>query len=493
VVRLCAETNGLMLFHAGEIDNDLWDLKREEGEDPPCTAKPEGDQWEECVDGPEGLTLVDARNGFNELYSYAMLWTARHRWPNGAPFAFNCYRHYARCLVTSPGGKPSILLSREGVTQGCPQSGILYGLRLLLLAEYLRCDSNAEQPSNSTMLQPWCANNLAMIGASKRIARVFQLLMEKGPSMGYFPEPAKSYHICPKEEEAEARVAFKEAGIEVNFCQGKRYVGGFSGSEAMLEHWLNPMVKKWVAGTKTLARIAVRFPQTDYAGLLSSLQAEWQYICCVVPRAGQYLEPVELTLCEKFIPVLLQVSEPVDDVFCQLLSHRVKMGGIAIKNLVTSAPQLHQCLMDASSFLVKALHNGGVLNAKAHKAVVKAAENAACKARLKGEEENLNGLKSSGRRKMAKRFGQMGKTGAWLSVIPNRFDGIELLPQEFQDNLAICYSLHPRGLPECCDGCREPFTVKLGLSCKKGGFVGQQHDNVCKEMATLCLMALMPS
>ncbi len=57
-----------------------------------------------------------------------------------------------------------------------------------------------------------------MMGASKRIARVFQQLMEKGPSIGYFPKPAKSYYICPKEEKAEARAAFEEAGIEVNFC-----------------------------------------------------------------------------------------------------------------------------------------------------------------------------------------------------------------------------------------------------------------------------------
>jgi hypothetical protein len=163
-------------------------------------------------DGPEGLTLVDTRNGFNELSRYAMLWTARQ-------FAFNCYRHYARCLVRNPSSEPSILLSREGVTQGCSQSGILYKLGLLPLAELLRRDTNPQQPSNSTVLQPWYADDLAMIGAGKWIARVFQLLMEKGPSVGYFPEPAKSYHICPKEDEAEARAAFEEAGISVNFQQ----------------------------------------------------------------------------------------------------------------------------------------------------------------------------------------------------------------------------------------------------------------------------------
>ncbi len=69
-------------------------------------------------------------------------------------------------------------------------------------------------------MQPWYTNDLAMMGTGKRIVWVFQLLMEKGLSVGYFPEPAKPYHICPKEEEAEARAAFEESGIAVNFCRG---------------------------------------------------------------------------------------------------------------------------------------------------------------------------------------------------------------------------------------------------------------------------------
>ncbi len=88
---------------------------------------------------------------------------------------------------------------------------------------------------------------------------------------------------------------------------------------------------------------------------------------------------------------------------------------------------------------------------------------------------------------------QMGKTGAWLSAIPNCFDGTKLSREEFQDNLAIRYGLRPRGLPECCDGCNKPFSVEHGLSCKKGAFVGQRHDNICKELSLLCLMALTPA
>ena len=190
------------------------------------------------------------------------------------------------------------------------------------------------------VLQP-DANNLAMMGSGKRIARVFQLLMEKGPSVGYFSEPAKLYHICPKEEEVEARAAFEEAGILVNLCCGKLDMGGFVGLEAMLEHWMDPKVKTWVAWIGILARIASRFPQTAHAGLVTSLQAEWQYLCPVVSGAEQFLGPIESAICEKFIPVLLQLSEPVDKAFCQLFSHGVKTGRIAICNPVVSAPLFH--------------------------------------------------------------------------------------------------------------------------------------------------------
>ena len=77
-------------------------------------------------------------------------------------------------------------------------------------------------------------------------------------------------------------------------------------------------------------------------------------------------------------------------------------------------------------------------------------------------------MKSSGGRKVAKRLDRTGETGAWLSCIPNRFDGTEVSREEFFDNLAIRYGLRPRGLPERCDGCNEPFTVEHGLNCKKG-------------------------
>jgi hypothetical protein len=243
----------------------------------------------------------------------------------------------------------------------------------LPLAELLRKDNDPEQPSNSTVLQPWYADDLAMMGAVKRSVTVIQELMKRGPDVGYFPQPEKSWHICPKEHEDAAREAFEGAGIQMNFCRGKRYVGGFVGSEAMLERWIDPKVKKWVAGIEILARIASRFPQTAYAGLVSSLQAEWQYLCRVVPGVEWFLGPIETAISAKFIPALLQVSDPVDDKVRLLLSHGVKLGGLALRNPVTSAPLFHAISKEARELLVKALHENGELNADGHRACVRGA------------------------------------------------------------------------------------------------------------------------
>ena len=59
-----------------------------------------------------GTTLVDARNGFNEMSRLAMLWTVQHLWLVGARVALNCYRHWAQLLLRQTGELPVTILSR---------------------------------------------------------------------------------------------------------------------------------------------------------------------------------------------------------------------------------------------------------------------------------------------------------------------------------------------------------------------------------------------
>ena len=82
--------------------------------------------------------LVDACIGFNDLIRFAMLWTVRHRWPSGARFAFNCYKHWAQLLLRQPGEPPVTIMNGEGVTQGDPLLMVLYVVTLVPLAKELR-------------------------------------------------------------------------------------------------------------------------------------------------------------------------------------------------------------------------------------------------------------------------------------------------------------------------------------------------------------------
>ncbi len=61
-----------------------------------------------------GTPLFDARNGFNEVNRYLMLWTVAHRWTKASWFAFNRYRHQNKVFILDRPGKPPItILSRE--------------------------------------------------------------------------------------------------------------------------------------------------------------------------------------------------------------------------------------------------------------------------------------------------------------------------------------------------------------------------------------------
>ena len=93
--------------------------------------------WEEhCGDDQTGFLLIDASNAFNEMNRIRMLYEIRYRWPSGAQFVFNCYRHWSKLLLRSPSGCLH-LYSMEGVTQGDPTAMLMYGIGTLPIIHQL--------------------------------------------------------------------------------------------------------------------------------------------------------------------------------------------------------------------------------------------------------------------------------------------------------------------------------------------------------------------
>ena len=209
-------------------------------------------------------------------------------------------------------------------------------LRSVLDAERTRLEKYS-RPA----LTPWFADDAAAVRNAYDCGSVVEFLMAKGPCYGYYPEPEKTIHVGKLEDESAAKAAYLSCGLRVNFLQGHRYLGGFVGGEPEKEEWVRVKVKKWADGVKLLASIAKRYPQTAYAGLTISLQAEWQYVARTVPGINFLFEPIERAIRHHFIPALLGI-ETVEMDLRTLLAGGLKQGGLGIRNVVDCANSLYE-------------------------------------------------------------------------------------------------------------------------------------------------------
>ena len=73
---------------------------------------------------------------------------------------------------------------------------------------------------------------------------------------------------------------------------------------------------------------------------------------------------------------------------------------------------------------------------------------------------------------------------SWLNALPIEEAGFSLNKEEFRDALRLRYNLKIENLPSSCP-CGKPFNETHALSCAKGGFVHERHDNIKNMLTTL--------
>jgi hypothetical protein len=414
-----------------------------------------------------------------------MLWTIRHRWANGALlFSFNCYRHSAQLILRRRGDPCTVLLSREGVTQGDPLSMVLYGLSLTPLAEAIRT-------AVPNTVQPWYADDAGIGGTISSIAAAQRLLLTLGPRRGYYPEPAKSILITPVNTPSAALDSLDEFNFQKS--HGHRYLGGFIGSGATEAEWIDPKIEHWVEAIKSLSNVAYKYPQTAYAGLTHSLQAEWQYLQRVTPHIDQAFAPVEAAIAQHFLPALFNAS--VDDVakLRPLLALPVRKGGLGIPDPTTTGHTCYLASTTITSLLQDSLVKSLPLCAQEHR---KTAANNRQEAKSRLTDYHIDAITAilqANPPAVQRRIKRSASTGAWLTTLPNRLNGSDLSAEEFRDGIRLRFGMLPNAMPPHCDGCGEKFTTEHAMSCRKGGLILHRHNDMVTTWGQLCGQALTPS
>lgn len=144
---------------------------------------------------------------------------------------------------------------------------------------------------------------MALAGTAADIPIAIKMLQQMGPDQGYFPEPEKRLLFC----NSTSVNAVKETLQEFTFQNklGNRYLGGFIGNDLKFIEWIEQKIGNWVKAIQALAKVAINYPQTVYAGLCKSLQMEWQYLQQILPNSAKFFDPIKEVIKNEFIPALL--------------------------------------------------------------------------------------------------------------------------------------------------------------------------------------------
>jgi hypothetical protein len=220
------------------------------------------------------------------------------------------------------------------------------------------------------------------------------------------------------------------------------------------------------------AGLGGRQQQAAYAGFTFCLQNELQYVQRVTSDMAPHFAPLEVAIRMKFLPALLGVAAlDLDGEFQELLTHGVETGGIAIQNPAYTAVHVHEMSLRTTSHLVTSMvDTDAYLNLEDHRECVVHWGQYGRMARL-GRKQKFVDARGVDKPAVKRRDIFAGAAELWLLVIPDCLNGNSLSAEEFRDNLRLRYNLLLPNMPQLCDGCGAPMTIKHALCCKVGGLV----------------------
>ena len=429
------------------------------------------------AEAADGLLLVDADNAFNRLKREVALLNIRHLCPPLGVILINCYRSPANLYVS--GGL--VLISQEGVTQGDPLSMVMYGLALLpLIRELSGCNGST---------QSWYADDGQAVGGFAALRQWWDVLVERGPAFGYYPQAAKTWLVVKGGEEAMARAAeaFEGTGVQIARDGGSRDLGAAVGSEDFKRRYVGSKVAEWAEQVACLAEVAKVQPHAAHALLVHGLKHRWTYM----QRCMGYVEgafgPLEEVLRTKFIPALFGDGELVSDLAREIYALPSRLGGLAIDDPAGDARYKYRDSLALTARIQEAiLQGGGGIDVEeisdARRAIQSARER-----EVRERAEVVKGQLEVGSplRKALEVASEKGASGVFTVRPLARHGFCFPSKRDFRDLLALRYAKQVPGLPATC-ACGSVNSVSHSQQCLLGGFIVHRHNEFERLWAVEC-------
>ena len=302
-------------------------------------------------------------------------------------------------------------------------------------------------------------------------------ILEKGPIYGYFAEPSKSWLIVKEEKLEEATAIFEGTAVNIT-STGKKHLGAVIGHPDHKREFVSKLVEEWVSQINALAEIANFEPHAAYTAFTSGIRHKYTVYLRTIPGISSMLQPLEDAIRNVLIPVLTDGRVVTDDERV-LLSLPARLGGMGLISPTQMADQEYQFSKEVTSVLTEAIIAQQKDLTPDLDSQSKEAKSRVRSIRRNDHSEALDSLRTrmTSDEKRANDISCEVGASNWLTTLPFEDKGFHLSKREFWDAVSLRYRWPIRRLPTKC-ACGSFFNVSHSLSCKKGGFVTQRHNEL---------------
>ena len=413
-----------------------------------------------------GFIQVDATNAFNIINRNVLLHNSKILCPEIARYLANFYIMPARLFIV--GGKE--IKSDEGTTQGDAVAMGMYALGLMPLL--MTIDTYIE---NDTIKQIAFADDLTGIGKIQELLKWWNIIITNGQNIGYHVNQQKSWLVVKPEYFVEAKKLFQNYNIQIT-SDGRRHLGAAIGNIEFVQSYVNEKLTSWIEELNRLSYIAQAQPHAAYTAFTHGLKHKYTYLMRTIPDISELLKPLDDAI-NNFVKSLFN-NYSFNEIERLLLSLPPKFGGMGIIIPSTiSNEEYHNSRLITADTINNIMHGTKIYKQNIHITKVKSQ----MKTNKNKKHDNLlthikNQITDQDKLKALEASRENGAS-IWLTSMPIKEDGFALDKQTFWDCIYLRYYIPLQRIPTTCS-CGSAFNVRHALTCAKGGFIINRHNEL---------------